>query len=173
MNRRNAVKKLAIASGSLITLPFWMTACTGNEPSTHLSSFSITEQEILAAVVDTIIPASDQIGALSVGVDKYLQRLIDKCYEKDVQDNVKARLHGLDTAAKNIYHASFSKCDQQQRQDLVLKVSASQIQNEKDFFNLIKSETINGFTTSKEVMITYFHYKLAPGHYYGCINVKT
>jgi hypothetical protein len=173
VNRRNAVKKIAIASGTLITLPFWMTACTGNDKeATHLSSFSIAEQEILAAVADTIIPAGEEIGALSVGIDKYLQKLIDKCYEKNVQDNVKAQLHGLESAAKNTYQKSFAKCDQQQRQDFLLRLSISQKQPEKDFFALVKSETINGFTTSKEVMINYFHYKLAPGHYYGCIEVK-
>ena len=55
---------------------------------------------------------------------------------------------------------------------LLLKLSASENKPEKDFFALIKSETINGFNTSKEVMTKYFNYKVAPGHYYGCIDVK-
>ncbi len=173
VDRRNAVKKIAIASGSLITLPFWMTACTSDDnASTHLSSFSVQQQETLAAITDTIIPAGNATGALSVGIDKYLQKLIDKCFEKDVQDNVKAQLNGLETAAKNSYARSFTKCDQQERQELLLKLSTSEKKPEKDFFSLIKSETINGFTTSKEVMVNYFHYKTAPGHYYGCIPVK-
>lgn len=173
MDRRNAVKKIVIASGSLITLPFWMTACNGSDnASTHLSSFSVAEQEILAAVTDTIIPAGNAIGALSVGIDKYLQKLIDKCYEKDVQDNVKAQLNGLETAAKNVYAKSFAKCDQQQRMGLLSKLSTSGNKPEKDFFNLMKSETINGFNTSKEVLVNYFHYKVAPGHYFGCVDVK-
>lgn len=117
MNRRNAVKKIAIASGSLITLPFWMTACNSDDKaSTHLSSFSITEQEILAAVTDTIIPAGNAIGALSVGIDKYLQKLIDNCFEKDVQDNVKIQLNGLEKTAKDVHQRSFAKCDQKQRE---------------------------------------------------------
>ena len=172
MNRRNAVKKIAIASGSLITLPFWM-GCNSNEaPSTHLSSFSVTEQETLAAVTDTIIPAGNGPGALSVGIDKYLQKLIDNCYEKDVQDNIKVQLNGLQMSGKNVYGRSFAKCDRQQRQELLLKLSTSGKKPEEDFFTLVKSETINGFTTSKEVMRNYFHYQTAPGHYYGCIDVK-
>ena len=173
MDRRNAVKKIAIASGSLITLPFWMTACNSNDNrSTHLSSFSVTEQEILAAVTDTIIPAGNTIGALSVEIDKYLQKLIDNCYEKEVQDNVKAQLTGLETAAKDINKKSFAKCNQKQREELLLKLAGSEKKQEKDFFNLVKSETINGFSTSKEVMVNYFHYMAAPGHYYGCVDVK-
>jgi hypothetical protein len=172
VDRRNAVKKIAIASGSLITLPFWMTACnSGDNAATHLSSFSVAEQKTLAAVTDTIIPAGNTIGALSVGIDKYLQKLIDNCYEKDVQDNIKAQLKGLETSAQNAYGRSFSKCDQKQRQEVLQKLSTSQNKPEKDFFTLIKSETINGFTTSKEVVLNYFHLKVAPGHYSGCVDV--
>ena len=43
----------------------------------------------------------------------------------------------------------------------------------QDFFNLMKSETIRGFNTSQKVMQEYLGYKIAPGHYYGCIDVKT
>ncbi|HET6994321.1 MAG TPA: gluconate 2-dehydrogenase subunit 3 family protein [Chitinophagaceae bacterium] len=172
MNRRHAVKTIAIASGSLISLPFWMTACSSDNETTHLSSFSTAEQKTLAAIIDTIIPAGNAIGALSVGVDKYLQKLIDKCFEKDVQDNVKLQLKALEESAESAYKKSFSKCDPAQRQELLLRFSASQKKPEKEFFDLVKSETINGFTTSKEVMLNYFHYNVAPGHYYGCIDIK-
>jgi len=36
----------------------------------------------------------------------------------------------------------------------------------------MKSETIRGFNTSKEVMVGYHKFKLAPGHFYGCVDVK-
>lgn len=174
VDRRRAVKTIAVASGSLISLPFWMTACNNNDTeTTHLSSFSLSEQEILAAVTDTIIPAGNAIGALTVGVDKYLQKLIDKCYEKAVQDNFKAQLKALDVSAKTAHGNSFTKCNQQQRQELLLKLSTSTNKPEKDFFVLVKGETINGFTTSKEVMLNYYHYKVAPGHYWGCVDVKS
>ena len=101
MDRRNAVKQLVIVSGSLISLPFWMTGCAdGDNAVTHLSSFSATEQELLASITDTIIPAGNAIGAKAVGVDKFLQKLIDDCYDKEVQDNVKAQLKALDASAK-------------------------------------------------------------------------
>jgi hypothetical protein len=172
VNRRNAVKKIAIVSGSLITLPAWMSCNSNDKATTHLSSFSSTEQELLASVTDTIIPAGNAIGALSVGIDKYLQKLFDNCFEKEIGDNVKAQLRGLDKSANNEYHKSFSKCDQQQRQGLLMKLATSNSKAEKDFFDLVKSETINGFNTSKEVMINYFNYKVAPGHYYGCVDLK-
>ena len=124
MDRRNAVKQLVIVSGSLISLPFWMTGCAdGDTAVTHLSSFSVTEQELLASITDTIIPAGNAIGAKAVGVDKFLQKLIDDCYDKEVQDNVKAQLKALDASAKTTHGRTFAECDQLQRQELLLKFS--------------------------------------------------
>lgn len=157
MNRRDSLKSLFLATGSLVALPAW----AENWDTTtiaHLSSFSSAEQEILASVADTIIPFGNGYGAISVGVDKFLLKLIDNCYEKDVRDNVKKHLAILN--GKN-----FNKLDQKEREKLLLE-------SDKDFFNLLKSETIRGFNTSREVMLQHLKYKIAPGHYYGCVDVK-
>jgi Gluconate 2-dehydrogenase subunit 3 len=170
MNRRNVIKNLVIASGSLMTLPAWMGCGT---PATHLSSFSLTEQQLLAGIADTIIPAGNPaaIGALSVGVDKFLQKLFDDCYEKDVQDNVKSQLRALATSAETGYEKPFGECSQVQREELLLELSVSAKKAETDFFKLIKTETVRGFNTSQEVMQKYLNYKIAPGYYYGCTQL--
>ncbi|HEY3405334.1 MAG TPA: gluconate 2-dehydrogenase subunit 3 family protein [Ohtaekwangia sp.] len=172
MNRRDSLKRLALAAGGLVVLPSWAREWSVNDIRLHASSFTATEQELLAAVADTIIPPGNSIGALSVGVDKFLQKLITDCYDKDVQENVKTQLNNLNAAAQNAFKKSFQGCDQTQRQELLLKFSASTNKPEKDFFDLMKSETIRGFNTSREVMIKYLNYKVAPGHYHGCVDVK-
>ena len=164
MNRRSALKNLTIASGTLITLPAWMISCGISAKNTHHSGFNTTEQKILASVADTIVPAGNAIGALAVGVDKYLQKLIDDCYETTVQDNVKKQLQTL--ADK-----SFAESPQQQREKLLMALADSKDKNEKDFFDLLKTETIRGFNTSQKVMEDYLGYKIAPGHYNGCVPV--
>ena len=172
MNRRKAIKNLAIVSGGLITLPQWMVSCGLSDSTIHQTSFTIAEQEILASITDAIIPAGNSIGALSVGVDKFLQKLIDDCYEKDVQDNVKTQLKALENSAKEINKKTFGDCTLAQRQELLLKLSTSAKKEEKDFFELLKSETIRGFNTSQKVMEEYLGYKVAPGHYYGTVDVN-
>ena len=172
MNRRKVLKQLAIAAGGVVTLPQWMISCGISDSNIHSTSFSSSEQQLLASVSDTIIPAGNSIGALSVGVDKYLQKLIDDCYGKDVQQNVKLQLNGLQKSAKAKFNKSFAECSQLQRQELFSGLSTSNIRAEKDFCKLIKSETIRGFNTSQKVMQDYLNYKIAPGHYYGCVDVK-
>jgi hypothetical protein len=165
MNRRSAVKNLVIASGGLITLPFWMEACRMSDSGTHFSSFSPAEQETLAAITAAIIPAGKGApGALSVGVDKFLQKLIDDCYEQPVKDEIKKQLAVVRASTEGGSTVSVGA--------ILVKFSNSKDKAEKDFFDLMKSETIRGFNTSQEVMAGYLGYKIAPGHYYGCINIK-
>ena len=173
MNRRRTIKQLVIAGGGLVTLPQWMISCGISDSPVHKSSFSQDDQELLSSIADTIIPAGNSTGAIAVGVDKYLQKLIDDCFEKDVQDNVKEQLEKLDVYAQSSNKKKFTGCTQQQRQELLIKVSASSVKAEKDFFDLIKTETIRGFNTSQKVMQDYLGYKVAPGHYYGCVAAKT
>jgi len=163
---------MIIGYGGLITLPFWMEACGISDKNTHNSSFTLSEQDILAKTIDAIIPAGNAIGALSVGVDKFIQKLIDDCYEKPIQDNVKQKLGTLENSAVKIFGKSFVDCDLNQRQNVLMKFSVSPVKEERDFFELMKSETIRGFNTSQKVMQDYLGYRVAPGHYYGCVNVK-
>ena len=173
MNRRDTIKKLMTATGALATLPAWAESWTRQDLHSINSSFLQEQQTALSAVVDTFIPQGNDIGALSVGVDKFLEKLIEKCYEPSVGENVKKQLAALDGGAQAAHGKIFSSCSQQERESILLKLSASEDKNQKDFFDLMKNETIRGFNTSKEVMTKYLNYKIAPGHYYGCVDVKT
>jgi hypothetical protein len=171
MNRRKALKNLTVVSGGLISLPAWMVSCGITDKNTHHSGFNSTEQKILAAITDTIIPAGNAIGALSVGVDKYLQKFIDDCCEQTVQDNVKKQLKQLDEVAEQDHDTSFAACSQKQREQSLLKFADPANKDRKDFFDLMKAETVRGFNTSQKVMEDYLGYKVAPGHFHGCVPV--
>lgn len=172
MNRRDTMKRLMAASGALVALPAWADGWSASDLMHHQGSFTSDAQDTLAAVADTIIPAGDSIGALSVGADKFLQKLIDNCYEKEVQDNVKVQLAALDTSSQSLHGKTFRDCDQLQREQILLARAASGNKAEEEFFALMKSETIRGFNTSREVMVNYLHFKQVPGHYYGCVDVN-
>jgi hypothetical protein len=173
MNRRDSLKKIMLASGSLIALPAWADGWRAVDVTAHHSSFSLDAQQTLASVADTIIPAGNSVGALTVEVDKFLQKLIDNCYEKDVRENVQTQLTSLETRAQALHGKGFSACDQLQREQMLLDLSTSETKEDQDFFKLMKSETIRGFNTSREVMVNHLKYKQVPGHYYGCVDVNT
>lgn len=170
-NRRNTLKKLALASTALVALPQWAHGWRAEDLNISGSSFSEDQQALLAAVADTIIPKGDAIGALDIGVDKFLIRLFDDCYEEDVRDNIKKQLAALDAGSESTYGASFLAQGQKDCEDLLMQFAGSEDEARKSFFRLIKGETIRGFSTSREVMIDYHHYQVAPGHFYGSVDL--
>jgi hypothetical protein len=172
LNRRDSIKRLALASGALIALPAWAKEWSAEDLVITGNIFNATEHAVLTAATDTIIPGGNAIGAVTVGVDKFLQRLFSDCYEKEVQDNIKVQLTQLDKNSQLAFGKTFAEASQAQREELLLKLSASDTKEEKDFFNLLKSETIRGFNTSREVLMGYLNFKPVPGHYHGCVDVK-
>ena len=170
MNRRNSLKALLAAAGGVVSLPAWAQQWTKADLPPDAGVFSATEQQTLASIADTIIPAGNTLGALSVGVDRFLVGLLENCYEADVQQNVKKQLASLNAKAKAEHQHDFYGCDQAQREKLILGFASAEDKAAKDFFDLMKSETIRGFNTSKEVMVGYLKYKMVPGHYHGCVE---
>jgi hypothetical protein len=171
MERREALKILAMASGSLVALPSWALGWNAKHIGIPSSVFTRAEEALISAVADTIIPEKDSIGALPVGVDRFLIRLLDRCYETDVQNNVKVQLKNLDDATRQAAGIGFTDCSQEQREKLLLTFSESPDENRREFFDLLKSETIRGFRTSQVVMEEYLGYELMPGHYDGNVDV--
>ena len=172
MNRRESFQSLFAAGGALLTLPTWATKWTIADLKTQTNIFSSAEASMISAVADTIIPQGDSIGAISVGVDRFLIKLFSDCYGPEVHANIKTQLKKLGTFALDKHQKDFARVDQKQREELLTMFYNSADKDEKDFFSLVKSETIRGFNTSKEVMTTYLKYKTVPGHYYGCVDLK-
>jgi hypothetical protein len=142
---------------------------------THKGFFSLNQEKLISAVADTIIPEglppkipssdSKPIGALSTGTDLYLMRLFEHCYEKADQDKIKLNLELLN-------ENGFLKASKVEREAMLLALNSSENEGEREFFELMKSQTITGFTTVKEVMVDYRNYQVAPGFYTGCADVN-
>jgi len=141
---------------------------------THSGFFSFEEEQLIAAIADTFIPAglpakvstpdAQPIGALSTGTDQFLVKLFEKCYEKEDQDLIKAQL-------KALQKSGFQDLSREEKEKALLSLKDSEVEDETKFYDLMRSNTIMGFTTVKEVMADYRGYKVAPGYYHGCVDV--
>ncbi len=170
MDRRNAIRNVVLGSAAMTALPSWAHGWTVNEVSVP-RWLSIANEDIMSSLVDTIIPSGNAVGALDVGVDQFLMKLFAECYEVDVQSGIKGLLATIDKSALTINNKGFTQCDQLQREQLVEAIAVSGNEAIRDSYNLFKRECIRGFRTSKIVMTEYLNYKVAPGHYIGCVDV--
>jgi hypothetical protein len=182
MNRRKSLKiiggtALGIAGLVLVDWKWQLT-----DQLTHKGFFKVQEEKLIASIADTIIPAglppkvpsldSKPIGALSTGTDKFLIRLFEHCYEAEDQNLVKTHLDLLQVDANASFGKPFQKASQEEREMLLTQWAESSEDGKKKFFDLIKAQTIVGFTTVKEVMADYRGYKVAPGYFHGCVDVQ-
>lgn len=175
MDRRKSLKIIGASAVGIagLVLADWKWQIT--DELTHKGFFTFKEEKIISAIADTFIPEglppkvpnvnAKPIGALTTGTDKYLIRLFEHCYEAKEQELVKSQLKALD-------QKSFPDGSQEEREKLLMALAQSENEEEKTFFGLMKTETITGFTTVKEVMVDYRNYKVAPGFYQGCADVK-
>lgn len=175
MNRRTTIRNLLAVSAGMAALPAWAMEWTpdGLRNLKQGSFLNEAETEILSAVADTFIPRGEAIGALDVETDLFLVKLFTHCYETTVQENIRKQCHQLNVAAMQAFHKPFSACSQSEREGMLLAFPASGDASKIDFFELIKSETIRGFLTSRKVMREYSDFVVAPGHFRGCVAIET
>lgn len=170
IERRTLLKSLAVGAGA-ITLPGWAYGWQVGQfkPSCR---FTIEESKLLRSVADTFIPDGlNEPGALSLGVDKFLDRLFADCYDLDELTKIRKGLNDLDAYAMKTYRKGFSECNQGQRKSILLAFSSPSEKEKAWLYNTLRQETIRGYTTSEYVMVNYYDYVMAPGFFDGCVTI--
>jgi len=174
MNRRNSLKLIggSVAGIAGLALVDWKWQIV--DRLTHQGFFSFDEERLITAIADTFIPEghppilpspdAKPIGAVSTGTDQFLIKFFEKCLEKEDQDLIKVQL-------KSLHSSGFLASSPEEKEAVLLALNSSENAEQKEFYDLMRSNTIMGFTTVKEVMVEYRGYQVAPGFYRGCVDV--
>lgn len=171
MKRRVALKSMATAVGGLMVLPAWANGWSKASALPVQPYLSLQQDELLAEIVDTIIPATDIPGAKALNVHSFVQKMVADCYEKEVQENLVKGLSTVEHMAQQSFGQSYGACDTAQRVELLTQMELADKAEQKEFFALVKELTIKGYMTSEYVMVNHANYTMVPGHYYGCVPV--
>lgn len=169
MKRRSVLKNLTVAFGGLASLPAWASGWTPESIGT-LRLVSPDNENLLAEIVETIIPETSTPGAKSLKVHQFALRMINDCYGETAQNTLKQGLVKTDEMSQQAYSKAFVACDAKQRMDIFQKMTNDP--NTKPFAQMIKSLTIRGYTNSEYYMTNVLNYNMAPGFYHGCVPVK-
>jgi hypothetical protein len=167
MQRRLALKQMAIALGGIITVPQW--AYGWNSQTLPLSTATLFPPELetlLSEAVETIIPATDTPGAKELGVDKFILTMLKDCYDKQAQDKFSSGLQTIDERARKDFGNAFTACVPAQRNQLL---TALDKEGPSSAFSMIKNLTVQGYLNSEYVMKNLLKYELIPARYHGCV----
>lgn len=163
---------MALAVSGLVLLP----GCDLGSKSAlteELQPYLTPSQEsLLTHVVDTIIPATDTLGAKELNVPIFVQKMVLDCYEKETQDNLVYGLDTLKARAKKAHSKTFDKLATAERIALLQAMEKSEDAREQDFYRTVKGLTVRGYMNSEYVMMNLTNYQAVPGHYHGCVPVE-
>jgi hypothetical protein len=171
MERRVALKSMALAVGALANLPAWASGWN-KETMVQTRFLSADQSKSLAAIVETIIPKTDTPGAGELGVGDFVQKMVKDCYDSKTQTAFTSGISNLDGQSVQKSGKSFADAGKEQRMQLLQALEKSQDSSEKSFFSLLKNLTIQGYMTSEYVMTNITHYEMVPARYHGCVPVS-
>lgn len=171
MKRRTALKSVALSIGALASLPSWATSWNRNSLIGQ-SYLSKLEAATLSTLVQTLIPKTDTPGAGDLQVDQFVEVMVKDCYDKNTQKIFRDGLSALDTQSKASNQLSFSAASEAQRKKILESHDAAGSDTQKQFYNLVKNLTIQGYMSSEYVMTNLTHYELVPARYHGCVPLQ-
>lgn len=180
MDRRLALKQLALFTGGLMVIP----SCDFNRENVLVAyeKLKITDahQNILSKVVETILPGGEIVGAKELNMHDFVLLMANDCLSEEEQQHFTDGLKRFGTYVQKEYGSKFENMDQSEAekvfntlvQDKEIDPEASRkanpaLDNLKYFLTTTKRFTLQGYLTSEYFMTEVMPYKMIPGGFQG------
>jgi hypothetical protein len=169
IGRRQAIRALASGAVAAATSASWvesLTALARQQAHAHAADAVIAAQswaphtltahqnDLVVALTELIIPQTDTPGARGANVNRFVDQVLTEA-QAPVRDSFVRGLTWIDTRSRALFKAKdFLGASPEQQTTLLTRLSAEGNPNKeetigRDFFQAIKSMTINGYYTSE------------------------
>lgn len=181
MNRRIALRHLALISGGLALIP----SCdfSSDDILAAYENLKVTASQklLLGSISDTIIPAGELKGALELEVPDFILVMVNDCMSEENQKLFSTGLTAFPDFAKNTAGKKYDKLSTKEKEDLIqtgLDLQPEENpEGEKDkavsyFLNTTKRLTMQGYMASEYIQTEIIPYSLIPGPYNGAALIS-
>jgi hypothetical protein len=185
MNRREALSRVALLMGGVLSGPTLMAFKLPTATKAASSSISLTasQQSILSLVAEHILPKTNTPGAIDAGVPAFIQKMINDCYKSPDQTSFVAGLQSLEaqgfaakSSAEQVQILSKLEAETAElmkaRNVKQVKVGDNEDKEAMDttpqgvpFWRLTKELTLLGYFTSEVGVNASFVYEPIPGKF--------
>ncbi len=145
VNRRELLRA-AIGSGAGVALIGLQRACLAAadlDASPQNVVLNESQREILAAISECIIPATDTPGALEAGVPQFVELILSDWHTAEERQPVLEGMARLDADCRAAYGKGFAACSTAEQAKALAAVEGSTM------FAMLKSLVVNGYFTSE------------------------
>lgn len=181
MNRRHALRHIALISGGLALIP----SCDFSKEDILAAYQNLkvtpTLKTQLGAISDTIIPAGEIKGALNLEVHDFILVMVNDCFTKENQEKFSTGLLAFADYVKDASGKKFEWLSAKEKEQLLLdmgKLTGDESEEGKQkealayFVNTAKRFTIQGYMASEYIQTEIIPYSLIPGEYNGAVLIS-
>jgi hypothetical protein len=182
MNRRKAIWRILLAGGAGVAgysgYKWW------DWEKTPDLGWLDGHKTLIAALADTIIPATDTPGARDAGVQDFIVMMIRDCTVVREQNRFIDGLKEVEPYTASHYSRPFAECTEEQRQAVIRHFEksmilfsgvAGKVENKllgRSFFTILKEYTAKGYCSSELGATRGLAYLPIPGKFQGCITLQ-
>lgn len=140
-------------------------------------------KNLIAALVDVIIPATNTPGAKEANVKDFIISYMESCSSKKEYTNFFNGLNDLQETCLDTYGFSFEKCTPQEQIAIVKDLDStyeasglfSKIRNKisgRPFYTILKALTVEGYCTSELGATKHLVYEPIPARYKAITTIQ-
>ncbi|MEM7551335.1 MAG: gluconate 2-dehydrogenase subunit 3 family protein [Bacteroidota bacterium] len=170
MDRRGALKHGSIASlGLIISGPIASALLKGCSPKEELNwsplFFSSSQAFTAGALAEQILPKTKTPGALDLGVDIFIDKMVLECLAENEKTLFKAGVDELEERSRSKFNSSFHRLSSNEQAKLVKEIQSL---DELSFFYRFKELTLLGYFSTEQIMKQYLSHIAIPTRLEGC-----
>lgn len=181
LNRREAIKKAAYFMGGTLSAPAIVGIMQGCAPSPKPNwtpAFFSEEQALtIMELAETILPATETLGAKDLGVPKFIEEMVSIIYKAEDRNRFMTGLEAFTAETREKHGDAFFALESAQRMTIAEEKNAfiTNKENRKawgrdtPFFWMVKELTLLGYFTTEYGATKILQYKLVPATFDGCM----
>lgn len=176
MNRREALKRIALLSGgalSLSTVSGILGGCRAGGGAYSTQTLTSDQYDLVARIADLIIPPTDTPGAKAAGVQEYVDHMLTDWNTEEEKNHFLDGLDHVDEVSRDSFDSGFMELEESQQVEILkqLENEAKEDNSDSDldpFFRMMKEFTIVGYYTSEIGADQELQAGIVPGYYDAC-----
>jgi hypothetical protein len=129
---------------------------------------SVEQGQLLAEMVETVIPETDSPGAKAAGVHIFIDLLLEHCRSAPEQDAFVKGLAAVDSRCRGFHTVGFVEASPVSREELLRRLDA----DADPFVRTLKQLTALGYCTSQVGATQALAHVTVPGEYEACVDLK-
>ena len=192
MQRREALK-LLLAGGVLPAVPadlFGLFRDSHPASGYALRTLDPHQNELVVAMIDQIIPATDTPGAKGARVNEFIDVILTEWANDDERRNFLGGLADVDKQSNTLFGKDFAAASPEQQLALLRSLDEAaavarsapkhrppgwepagrDTQLQDDFFTVFKKMTVHGYYTSEIGFSQELKLQIIPGAQHGCVH---